>query len=418
MRKALLAVVFVTIVCTANSQKTNRCGSLELIKQQMSVDPAYAKKVQDAQRNVGKYLRNNERGGKPTSITIPVAVHILWYSPDQNIPDAQVQSQIDVLNEDYTATNRDYNNYDAGYGAVKGDMDLKFCLVQIVRRQVKIRSFAVTDNMKYSSRGGSDAIDPMHVFNIWVCNLSGGVLGFAYYPGISPEKFGVVCHINAFGRGSQYNLFPAFNLGRTTSHELGHCLGLIHMWGDAKCGSDLVDDTPFHNDPNFDCPGEGHLSTCAGTPLEMWMNYMDYTDDQCMYFFSDGQVARSSFFIDTDPQLQSITSSACTTPAVTTTLLSSAGTNSLSSRIAKGQFAVYPSLTKGQINIAINALRNGVATVKIYTQTGALVMKRQLAVEEGMNTKTMDLSALENGVYILQWSQDNAKSVKKLIVQH
>jgi len=84
------------------------------------------------------------------------------------------------------------------------------------------------------------------------------------------------------------------------------------MWGDANCGSDEVDDTPLHNTANFGCPEQGHLSTCTGTPLEMWMNYMDYTDDRCMYFFSEGQVSRADFFIDSDPQLSSIINSACT----------------------------------------------------------------------------------------------------------
>ncbi|HEV8286363.1 MAG TPA: M43 family zinc metalloprotease [Chitinophagaceae bacterium] len=420
MRKIVLAATTLFLFTTGKIFAQRTCASYQVIQEQMRNDPQFARKVREKEKSFENYVRKlDKQRGKPTTITIPVAVHVLYSSPDQNISDAQVQSQIDVLNEDFTATNRDYNNYDAGYGAVKGDMNLKFCLVQTVHRQTRIKSFAVTDNMKYSSRGGDDAIDPIHILNIWVCNLSGGVLGFAYYPGISPEKFGVVCHTNAFGRGSQYNLFAAFNLGRTVTHEIGHCFGLVHIWGDAHCGNDFVDDTPLQNDPNFGCPGEGHLSTCTGTPLEMWMNYMDYTDDRCMYFHSDGQVARANFFIDTDPQLQSIVSSTCTTTASSNTIVSSSNaTTSTLSRITNGEFAVYPSLTQGRINIELSADRNGIAMVNIYNVTGALMMKQQITVTEGMNIRTMDLNRLQNGVYILQLNRDNTKAIKKLVVQH
>ncbi|MEZ5053960.1 MAG: M43 family zinc metalloprotease [Chitinophagales bacterium] len=83
-----------------------------------------------------------------------------------------------------------------------------------------------------------------------------------------------------------------FNKGRTATHEVGHWLNLRHIWGDATCGSDLVSDTPTHNTANYGCPAAGHKSTCSGTPVEMWMNYMDYTDDACMYMFSNGQKSR------------------------------------------------------------------------------------------------------------------------------
>ncbi|RZK45680.1 MAG: zinc metalloprotease, partial [Pedobacter sp.] len=83
-----------------------------------------------------------------------------------------------------------------------------------------------------------------------------------------------------------------YNKGRTATHEVGHWLNLRHIWGDATCGNDQVGDTPPHNTANYGCPTSTHRSTCSGTPLEMTMNYMDYTDDACMYMFSAGQETR------------------------------------------------------------------------------------------------------------------------------
>jgi hypothetical protein len=202
------------------------------------------------------------------------------------------------------------------------------------------------------------------------------------------------------------------------THEIGHCLGLEHIWGNAVCGNDFVDDTPLHDGPNFGCPAEGLRSTCTGTPLEMWMNYMDYTYDRCMYFFTDGQDARSDYFLGADALLQSITSSACGVATVTTTGTTAGSDAAISSRTAKNDFAVFPSVTSGTINIELNTDKTGFAEMNIYNQAGALVMKQQIMVVEGMNTKTMDLSRLRNGMYILQFNQGSIRSVKKLIVQH
>ena len=200
MRKLLLLSVFFSFSFSIKISAQHRsCATNEAVKQQMAIDPVYAKKVRDASKNISGYSPSLK--GKPATINIPVAVHVLYNTPDQNISDAQVQSQIDVLNEDFTATNSDYNNYDAGYGAVKGNMGINYCLVKVIHKQTNHKSFNVSDRMKYSKQGGSDAIDPMHVLNIWVCDLGKSALGFAYYPGITPEKFGVVCHTNAFGRG-------------------------------------------------------------------------------------------------------------------------------------------------------------------------------------------------------------------------
>ena len=425
MRRILFPLVAIFSFFVASSQNpiaigSNRCGSNEIIRQQMAIDPAYAKKVNELLKNKGNYSRSTQKGRPPSqsSITIPVVVHVLYNSAAQNISDAQVQSQIDVLNEDFTATNNDYNNYDAGYGRVKGDPDINFCLTQVIHKQTSHKSFGFNDNMKYDKKGGSDAIDPLHNLNIWVCDLGKKLLGFAYYPGISPEKFGVVCHTNAFGRGAQYNLFADYDLGRTTTHEIGHCFGLVHIWGDARCGNDLVDDTPLHNDPNFGCPEEGHLSTCTGTPLEMWMNYMDYTDDRCMYFFSDGQAARASFFIDTDPQLTSIINSVCSNTRQNNNDITTASNySSNSSRERFSSILLYPTITSGQLNVSVNNLADGKAEINIYNQTGALMLRQQLFISD-KSLSQLDVSKLANGVYFLELGQGANKQTRKFIVQH
>ena len=425
MRKILIALVALIFSFIANSQNpiaigSDRCGSNAAIKQQMAADPVYAKKVEALLKNKGNYSRSDQKGKppSPTAITIPVVVHVVYNTAEQNISDAQVQSQIDVLNADFTASNSDYNNYDAGYGSVKGDLDISFCLVQVIHKQTKTKSFGTNDNMKYDKRGGSDAVDPMHVFNIWVCNLGSKLLGYAYYPGISPEKFGVVCHVNAFGKGSSYNLFADYDLGRTTTHEVGHCFGLVHIWGDANCGSDQVDDTPLHNAANFGCPEQGHLSTCTGTPLEMWMNYMDYTDDRCMYFFSDGQASRAGFFIDTDPQLNSIINSACTNARVNNNITTTSNNSFNSSRTIAGDLLLYPTITSGQLTLSISNSTEGKTDINIYDQAGALMMKQQLFISNGKRYDQIDVSRLPNGIYFLEFSQTASNQTKKFIVHH
>jgi hypothetical protein len=107
-----------------------------------------------------------------------------------------------------------------------------------------------------------------------------------------------------------------YNLGRTATHEVGHWLNLRHIWGDATCGDDLVGDTPLHNTANYGCPAAGHRSTCTGTPIEMTMNYMDYTDDACMYMFSAGQSTRmNALFATGGTRASMLTSQGCTPPS-------------------------------------------------------------------------------------------------------
>jgi hypothetical protein len=214
---------------------------------------------------------------------------VLYNTPAQNVSLAQLQSQIDVLNKDFAGSNSDHN-LTSTYNEVKaGDIGVKFVLDQVNRKETSKSVWQVNDVMK-KSPNGIPATSPTTKLNIWVVNLANGYLGFAQFPGGNPATDGVVLDDNATGTIGAAE--APFDKGRTATHEVGHWLNLRHIWGDAKCGSDLVDDTPLHDSPNFGCPPAGHRSTCTDTPIEMTMNYMDYTDDACMYMFSVGQRSR------------------------------------------------------------------------------------------------------------------------------
>jgi hypothetical protein len=266
------------------------CAADEAVQAQMAVDPTLRQRLEQVEIFTRNAIANNEIGKlNATTIEIPVVVHVLYNTAEENISDAQVQSQIDVLNEDYNLRNSDRNQVPSLFSGVVADIGVKFVLSQTIRKHTTRQSWPANDNMKFSQKGGSDVVDPEHKLNIWVCNLA-KYLGYAYYPGITPERDGIVCLYSAFGRTG--TLLVPYDKGRTATHEVGHYLNLRHVWGDATCGTDLVDDTPLHNTANFGCPTYPHLSTCTGTPVEMTMNYMDYTDDPCMFMFSNGQKSR------------------------------------------------------------------------------------------------------------------------------
>ena len=268
------------------------CAAYEVLQQQIIEDPSLQQKMDEIEAFTNRFIQSPQTNSLQTdgSMLIPVVVNVLYRTTAENISDAQIQSQIDVLNEDFAATNADYN-LTATYNSVKsGDTKIRYVLDQVVRKQTNKTSWSTNDAMKKNNRGGISPTSPTTKLNLWVCNLGGGILGYAQFPGGSSATDGVVCDNNAFGRVG--TAAAPFNKGRTATHEIGHWLNLRHIWGDATCGNDQVGDTPLHNTANYGCPAAGHKSTCTGAPVEMTMNYMDYTDDACMYMFSAGQKTR------------------------------------------------------------------------------------------------------------------------------
>ncbi len=314
----LAGTVLLAISCTKQDEQTTKaitepetelingrqCASNEVLEEQIAKNPARGKFLQDLELKTQNFKGRGIANRLDVVLYVPVVVHIVKTNPDL-ITDAQIASQIEVLNKDFRRTNSELSNtniYLAGYGLNNvPDCKIEFVLKQTVRKITTLATFGTNDAVKKTAQGGSDAVNPTTWLNFWVCDLSGGLLGYAQFPGGAAATDGVVVDYQGFGTSSAttgYSLYTAYNLGRTATHEIGHWFNLRHIWGDARCGNDFVADTPLHDASNGGCPAVGLKSRCTGKPLEQWMNYMDYTYDNCMYMFSGGQKTRMDAAID------------------------------------------------------------------------------------------------------------------------
>lgn len=300
MKKILLtATAFLMLFSCQNDQTestdsaTNAvaqrgCASQEVLEAQLKADPTLALRMNQIEAFTEKAMLTGRLvNGK---VEIPVVVNVLYKTAAENISDAQIQSQIDVLNQDFNATNSDFNTVPALFSGVAANVGITFVLETINRKSTTKTSWGTRDAMKKTKQGGLDPTSPTTKLNMWACTIGGGILGYAQFPGGSTATDGVVIDSKYFGLSGS-GAYP-YNLGRTATHEVGHWMNLRHIWGDTTCGSDSVTDTPTHNTANYGVPVYPHYSTCTGTPVEMTMNYMDYTDDRGMYMFSNGQKSR------------------------------------------------------------------------------------------------------------------------------
>jgi hypothetical protein len=270
------------------------CATNEVHSRDLQEIPGLAKKMSDIEAFTKKAMADPSTYRLINGVLeIPVHINLLYRTSAENISIAQLQTQIDVLNKDFAATNSDYNQIPSLFSPVAaGDIKIKFVWTStnLTRKSTTKTSWGTRNAMKSTKSGGLNPVSPTTTLNIWVCTIGGGILGYAQFPGGSSTTDGVVIDSKYFGTNGTAT--APFNLGRTATHEVGHYFNLRHIWGDATCGNDLVADTPPHNTANYGVPTYPHYSTCTGGPIEMTMNYMDYTDDRGMYMFSVLQASR------------------------------------------------------------------------------------------------------------------------------
>lgn len=326
---------------SVSSKSTNpkngltRCATTEYEKYLQAKNP---KRMTNAQFEtwlaplVTKYkaMRTSSQIGQ--IITIPVVVHVisngqaLGVAP--NITDAQVQSQINVLNEDFSKT-----GFGSNTNPVGADTKIRFALAV---QDPNGNPTNGIDRVSLCQPSWSDIDietilkpatiwDPSLYLNMWSLKFTDNtLLGYAQFPdasglsglgtsGGSSNTDGVVSNYDVFGsinyNDGSFLLNNTYNQGRTMTHEVGHWLGLLHIWGDVACGNDYCADTPIHHDANYGCPSPKPLS-CDTSPVnEMIENYMDYTDDACMNIFTQNQTDRITTIINNSARRSSLKAS-------------------------------------------------------------------------------------------------------------
>ena len=285
------------------------CGTMAVHRRLLTSSPEYARMRNEIENHALRF-EAGETAAQRTGVTrIPVVVHVVWNTASQNISDAQIASQIDVLNRDFRRTNPDFSTTPAPFLPLATDARIEYFLATstpsgaassgIERRQSSVASFTDNDAVKSAASGGMDAWPSANYLNLWVCPLGNNLLGYAQFPGGPAATDGVVILHSAFGTNG--TAAAPFNLGRTATHEIGHWLNLYHIWGDdgSGCsGTDNVADTPNQAGFNTGAPGFPHVSCSNGPNGDMFMNYMDYVDDRAMVMFTAGQVSRMQACLD------------------------------------------------------------------------------------------------------------------------
>lgn len=288
-------------------ERVSLCGTMELHARLQEYYPEARAGRAALREQIGESIASGEASRVAGElVTIQTVVHVVYRTDDENISDEQIMSQVDVLNRDFRASNPNQSNVPDVWQDLVADANVEFELASedpdgsstngITRTQTDREAFTTDNWVKFSEGGGIAPWPTDQYLNIWVCNLVGlwgdTLLGYAQFPGDAPETDGVVILYTAFGTTGTAQ--APFDGGQTATHEVGHFLDLRHIWGDTDdcSGTDHVSDTPTAQVANTGCPEFPHVSCDNGPNGDMFMNYMDYTHDACMYMFTRGQVER------------------------------------------------------------------------------------------------------------------------------
>jgi hypothetical protein len=405
--KLLLALFLLAFSGTVTAQRN--CSSYDYLKQLLATDPSLRSKIEAIENFSNSRPGFDSRIEQETVITIPVVVHVLYHQPGENISDAQIFSQLEALNRCFRRKNPDSIRTPDRFRPVAADCGIEFKLAisdphrknttGIVRKYTPISLWEANDKMKFSAEMGDDAWDAKNYLNIWVCNI-GRVMGYSSVTGGAMEKDGIVIGYNVFGT---INTSTGFSGGKTAVHETGHWLNLKHLWGDDFCGDDGIYDTPKQAGYNVECPSGIRLTCGNGPNGDMYMNYMDFTNDDCMNLFTVGQKERMRAMFATGGLRNSILSS----KGLDLPLINESPLPTDDPKWLHPQLFPNPATHEMTLDLAYDVRWIG-KILYIFNLQGQIVLQVQVSSKN----QKINISKLQPGMYILQSKKDDGESLK------
>ncbi|MCW3127782.1 MAG: hypothetical protein JWO03_3440 [Bacteroidetes bacterium] len=428
-RLITLSLLAISLSAIAQSQPRILCGNEFLPDIMEQRIPGYKAAVRHSFDQAKQHSPQRQAG---YTYTIPIVFHVVYGSPAENLDDSIIMSQLQVLNDDYSRLNADTSNTISYFDSVAADTHIRFVL-QGIQRVSTVNSFSFSffglpDSLiKFTAAGGDDAVDPDHYLNIWIVNIQasffGQLLGYSYPPdsmanwplgSAATQKpyDGVVLDYRTVGANNPNPLnFGGMNLierGRTGTHEVGHYLGLRHIWGDgATLGandchqSDGIDDTPFANtQSNFDC--DTTRNSCTGVETyygadapDMVQNYMDYSAETCMNLFTKGQAELMQGTLDhSRPLLATKTATAI-------------------KQISPSALTIYPNPATGIVFIPYSENTNPYTSIQVSNMLGENISLSQSAASGAVR---LNMSSLPMGIYTIDITKGTQHIVKRVVV--
>ncbi len=367
---------------------------------------------------LGLFFKKNKkkaRGGETvferSVITIPVVVHVVWNKPEENIPDEQILSQIEVLNRDFRAVNVEIPQIPAYFQSRIADVGFEFCLASRdpagkatsgITRTFTDNSVGIggTKAIYHTNQGGIEAWDAEQYLNIWVARFAGSVGGTATFPGQAvPGEEGVQVDYRQFGA---MNALPPYDLGRTCTHEIGHYFNLEHIWGADPNGccddDDGVEDTPRT------C--ETYLNQCPVFPVyscsepDISMNFMFYTNDACLGMFTSGQKERMWNALS----------------QYRPGLLSSKGCEVVSAKdtMAGEEIKLYGNPATGVLKFEIKSEDNTWWQARLFDIFGRSMVRQPVLSNQ---LQIIDVQHLSAGVYFLEITAPDKSLIEKVAIR-
>lgn len=398
----------------------NECATYDYQQREISRNPALSQRLNDFESRLATAIPQDGQLSTEGSghsvlpvINIPVVVHILYNNGTQNIGDAQVRSQLEVLNAAFRHNHADTSRVPAAFRELAADCYLNFVFATvdpqgyetsgIVRRKTSTYAFGMDDKVKFTHLGGDDAWDSDRYLNIWVCNTTAGLAGYASVPGCEKAKDGIVIKYSAFG--SEGTISAPYTKGRTAVHEVGHWLGLRHIWGDQYCGDDGIADTPPQSGPTRGCPS-GIVVSCGNNPSgNMYNNYMDLTSDECMNMFSIGQRTRMrAAFAEGGSRFKLQFSSAASAIPLP-------GPPPEPEPSLRDIIRIFPNPTANSVQVDLTSYPELIGTdLLLRNHLGQVVGRKRISSA----ITTMSLQAHKDGLYYLQAGNQKPRKLVKL----